>query len=112
MTDNDKELLMLAAKAIGCTLRQSAFDRKTLILIEAGNERRVWSPLEDDGDALRLLNSLRLTVYHCDLSVVIKHKQYSWEWMGEMINEEHGDRNAATRRAIVRAAAEIGRGMA
>ena len=122
---SDRELLEMAAKAIGYSdvrvpygsdkihawmpLPRSYNEIVGAYTVDYGH--REWDPLNDDGDALRLAVSLRLTVYHDDLAVIIKHKRYSWEWLGEMINEDNGDRDAATRRAIVRAAAEIGRQM-
>lgn len=75
----------------------------------------VWNPLTDDGDALRLavkLNmSLLLDAHHdgCVLAQWDNHKiETESIWFHE--NSEK-DANAATRRAIVRAAAEIGKGM-
>ena len=86
----DKELLFYAAKAarIDYSLRgqvPTRFDGKDFI---------VWNPLEHDGDALRLAVKLHL----------LEHS-----WLGDMSNEP--DPYAATRRAIVRAAAEIGKEM-
>lgn len=85
---NDKELLELAAKAAGM---------RHLITAEAHGEEYAgqWNPLTDDGDALRL-------------AVVIGHD------ITVMKNKTcHSDAElcAATRRAIVRVAAEIGKGM-
>ena len=54
-----------------------------------------WNPLTDDGDALRL-------------AVKIKWVPSRVEVVGLSMNE---DPYAATRRAIVKAAAEIGKGM-
>lgn len=76
----DRELLELAAKAVG-------IDNKKL-----NHPVNFWSPLTDDGDALRLAVKLRIEV--CSKGM-----------------EAFGDPYAATRRAIVRAAAEIGRSM-
>lgn len=53
-----------------------------------------WNPLTDDGDALRLAVKLHLL---------------ESSWLGDMSKE--ADPYAATRRAIVRAAAEIGESM-
>ena len=64
----------------------------------------IWNPLTDDGDALRLAVKLGLTItsnYHVEqkgLGVIV---------FTEL--EDSEDFCAATRRAIVRAAAEIGR---
>ena len=66
----------------------------------------IWNPLTDDGDALRLAVKLGLTItsnYHVEqkgLGVIV---------FTEL--EDSEDFCAATRRAIVRAAAEIGRQM-
>lgn len=111
MNESDRELLELAAKAAGiqCEWHLGCGDALCLTAKEASSI--YWNPLRDDGDAFRLAAALRLTIYHDDLSVVIKHKRYSWDWLGEMINEDSGDRASATRRAIVRAAAAIGKAM-
>ena len=109
--DTDREILEMAAKAAGvaATWHYGCGDALYLTLPDAA--AIYWNPLRDDGQAFRLANALRLTVYHVDLAVIVKHKQYSWEWMGEIVHEDTGDRNASARRAIVRAAAEIGKGM-
>lgn len=107
----DRELLELAAKAAGIKYEWHHGCGDALHLTAPDATAIYWNPLSDDGDAARLANALRLTTYHDDLAVIIKHKRYSWEWMGEMVDEDGGDRNAATRRAIVRAAAAIGEQM-
>ena len=119
----DRELLELAAKAADIAIEYRAASRSnigsslTKFVVTAwhgpflGGTDVSWNPLTDDGDAFRLANALHLTVYHAELAVVVKHKQYSWEWMGEGVNEDTGDRNASARRIITRAAAEIGRSM-
>jgi hypothetical protein len=105
----DKELLELAAKAAGIELE--FVDAEGTYWL--GNEVP-WNPLTDDGDALRLAVKLRLDVMtDCPNSVCIEvpiGKKDNW------ITENTGDDSfenvlIATRRAIVRAAAEIGRGM-
>ena len=102
----DRELIELAAKAAGIDgIATQPFEGLYL----SGNG--AWNPLESDYDAFRLAVKLQLAISHAELSVVIRHKRYSWEWMGEMVNEDNGDRYAATRRAITRAAAEIGKEM-
>lgn len=108
----DRELLEFAAKAAGIEIDWDG-GRALVVQMFRGHLKNWvdWDPLTDDGDALRLAVKLRLTIYHDELAVIIKHKRYSWEWMGEMVSEDGGDRNSATRRAIVRAAAEIGKAM-
>jgi len=107
---NDRELLQLAAKAAGYTLTDH-YDVDGRYWPWCHELERNWCPLGDDGDAFRLANTLRLTVYHAELAVIVKHKQYSWDWIGEGVNEVTGDRDASARRAIVMGAAEIGRRM-
>lgn len=84
----DRELLDLAAKVAG---------------VQPGDERLNWNPLADDGDALRLAVELRLVVdVGCEAVHVFKD--------GPGVTVPLGlDPGKAARRAIVRAAAEIGR---
>lgn len=78
----------------------------------------VWNPLADGGDALRLAVKLKIAFFppendEGDFAVasiaegVLSDDGDAWiqEWV------KGGDKLAATRRAIVRAAAEIGRAM-
>ena len=96
----DRELLELAAKAAG-ELTPSWYGNTAYF---DGVLCR-WNPLTDDGDALRLAVKLGLLVdcaSHC-----ARPLPDSIEWQ-----EGSGpDECANTRRAIVRAAAEIGMGM-
>ena len=103
----DRELLELAAKAagVGPVIR---FEGGGLI-IGPNRHSRYWCPLTDDGDALRLAVQLCLHVTAGPLASAASWPPHG-AWLQEVI-EAHGlDRNAATRRAIVRAAAEIGIG--
>ena len=89
---NDKELLELAAKAAG---------------FPSGWVIQGWDPLTDDGDALRLAVRLSLmldTDYNGCAAV-------GSAALCEILEPHNGETCAATRRAIVRAAAEIGRRM-
>jgi hypothetical protein len=100
---NDKELLELAAKAAGIELTWSN------PYVSVGDFARVpnWNPLTDDGDALRLAVKLRL-----ELGFPKEYCVWSFGTNGVVCTEDpSNDPYAATRRAIVRAAAEIGRGM-
>ena len=99
----DRELLERAAKAAGYEYAKHG----GYIVVDGipGN----WNPLTDDGDALRLAVKLKLKVYQGDL-VAIVHPRMSHAYIAEEY-ERNGDHYAATRRAIVRAAAEIGKGM-
>ena len=112
----DKELLELAAKAAGIRLDYSRFNgggTENTGFDLAGNavldwhNYKTWNPLTDDGDALRLAVRLRLSVSMFDDAVGIGVK-------GAFCYREYDitpDPNADTRRAIVRAAAEIGKAM-
>ena len=104
---NDRELLELAAKAAGISVYgPNDYDGLTL---SSGSH---WNPLTDDGDALRLAVKLSFTVQ-------IEHEDE--EEPRTYVVGEHGyclavedhdnDPDIATRRAIVRAAAEVGRAM-
>lgn len=98
---SDRELLELAAKAAGVEIewRRSAgayyYDDH-----ETGREE--WSPLDDDGQALRLAVKL-----HMQVSITTEScRAETLPVLGVRVNDK--DEMAATRRAIVRAAAAIG----
>jgi hypothetical protein len=98
----DRELLELAAKAIGLTLRYNYLGGR--------DANQPWDPLTDDGDALRLAVQLKLAFsYPFDEAVV--RVWYGDEGQEPIYEDQQPDPYAATRRAIVRAAAEIGRAM-
>ena len=121
MTDEDKTLLELAAKAAGIKYDPEAskpnpvsgawfglwltYDREP-----TEYDRRRWNPLCDDGDALRLAVKLHLSVeiwagssLHKQGVTIVEHDDVAVEFPHE------SDPYTATRRAIVRAAAEIGK---
>jgi hypothetical protein len=93
----DRELLEAAAKAEGHAY--------PWVLPARGGERP-WNPLTDDGDALRLAVKLKMTVDITDEASGAG--AIGLKWCSEPYKD---DPYAATRRAIVRAAAEIGRSM-
>ena len=100
----DRELLELAAKAAWYE-PEEYIDSKNMLVIfnpESGTSNNLWGPLTDDGDALRLAVKLKINIDtalsyfgapddNCNCSI---HKTEPY---------------AATRRAIVIAAAEIGK---
>jgi hypothetical protein len=91
----DKELLELAAKAAGIEIEWYAPNLEVWDFSQVPD----WNPLTDDGAALRLAVKLRVSV-HVDENMTDV----------EACTEAHlSDPCAATRRAIVRAAAEIGK---
>lgn len=102
---SDRKLLELAAKAAGIEGELTEYG----VWLKGGG---VWRPHTDDGDALRLAVKLGL-----DVSVSKKHKDTMASYFlkkdvaGAIFQKWDNDSLAATRRAIVRAAAEIGRNM-
>ncbi len=122
----DRELLELAAKAAG--VRHVVYSNGYsgalgLMQLDLADRQTIaWSPLADDGDALRLavrleveltFSTARKTVYAQTkhLLGISKDGEASYQ-AHEYFKEPYGqDKDAATRRSIVRAAAEIGKGM-
>lgn len=96
----DRELLKLAAKAAGVVHDGVGYLSPTGLPMH-------WNPLNDDGDALRLAVKLRMTI--CTLSDSIEVISYDNSICSNEMTWEGEDPYAATRRAIVRAAAEIGK---
>ena len=103
---NDKELLELAAKAAGLKPTTNALGQPSWTT-GLGSGCFAWNPLQDDGDALRLAVKLEMTIDIDDKKVIAFGVFYGY-LKSEAIND---DPYAAARRAIVRAAAEIGKEM-
>ena len=103
----DKELLELAARAAGIAwVRHAENTECASLLLKKGGW---WNPLTDDGDALRLAVKLELSLDLFDFAITCG---YPANGEGNELDEPVvGDPYAATRRAIVRAAAEIGKEM-
>jgi len=111
----DRELLELAANAAGINvIRCRLSDPGCLDMLIANSARNPyqvagpWNPLTDDGDALRLAVKLLIQVYPDDDNVEVF--QFDVGYLDEPVVDDE-QRPSATRRAIVRAAAEIGRQM-
>ena len=106
----DKELLELAAKAAGIDLFDDPAAKHGRVLrMKSGP---FWNPLIYDGDALRLAVKLHINIEIWNVDALIRTCVYILHrW--HVCFEEHytTDPYAATRRAIVRAAAEIGKKM-
>ena len=111
----DRELLELAAKAAGAlACWSSTLDDWQKDLTDPYVGGKKWNPLTDDGDALRLALHLRINIEHVETSSRKPHGVNCWPvGRGDCSKFETAlpDYNAATRRAIVRAAAEIGKEM-
>lgn len=102
----DRELLELAAKAAGIELHFDADGVSFYYGLYNRWNPMSWNPIKSDGDALRLAVKLRMAVAIFDDAVGIGHGGYSYSE-----DDIGADPYATTRRAIVRAAAEIGRSM-
>lgn len=121
MTDreSDRELLELAAKAAGIEHGADRFDSGISLTLPDGRHKSMpkWNPLTDDGDALRLAVQCGLEVSFVDdepgldiRACVGFPASIERPCRIKYVFEDHrGDIFAATRLAIVRAAAEIGR---
>lgn len=107
---NDRELLELAAKAAGLTNHvyvdgvSGMCEPKVHGVPHGGyNFASAFNPLDSDGDALRLAVELGLSI----------HQGAGWVSAScpktEKKERHNGEAGPATRRAIVRAAAEIGK---
>ena len=105
----DKKLLELAAKAAGYKHTQWSPLQHPTVRWGVCTIDGIWNPLTDDGDALRLAVKLDMSVISCmeekEVGVTVL------ETALEIYEQHNDDPYAATRRAIVRAAAEIGRAM-
>lgn len=107
----DRELLELAARAAGIGLFDDEHGETWRVYYTAPNGLKRytrWNPLTDDGAALRL-------AVKCNLNVCVGYGSVSAclqdDGSFHRTEEIKDDPYAATRRAIVRAAAEIGRAM-
>ena len=98
----DREMLELAAKAAGIEHLSGEYCVSGPELWDI-ERKRWWRPLTNDGDALRLAASLDIEVVYTSDTVWAECKfgRYGVEWFGDY-------KLTATRRAIVRAAAQIG----
>jgi len=101
----DKELIELAAKAAG--LPERGWMGPAFMYVK-DNQFTDWNPLKDDGDAFRLAVKLSLTIIQDKND---KLCAVHWTDVQGCRSAYKEDPCAATRKAITRAAAEIGRNM-
>jgi hypothetical protein len=111
---DDRDLLESAAKAVGYKPHGWDEDINRLLVEDDQGPGRPWNPLRDDGDALRLAVKLHIDmVFHVgddELTVQGIAPAPGNPDEGWTFTEGWGDdKEAATRRAIVRAAAAIGK---
>jgi hypothetical protein len=107
----DRELLELAAKAAGVEVEWRLGVREGGYYFGETGRWLEWNPLTDDGDALRLAVALNLCVnFESQPDGAEVYAFANWADDPTEADEPLGrDAGAATRRAIVRAAAEIER---
>ena len=112
----DHELLEMAAKAVGIALKPMQINNMTYqgddrfigYMTDPGQWPRGWfDPLTDDDDAFKLVVDCQLDIAYSGSWVFVSRDE-QFDEVGEAIG---ADARAATRRAIVKAAAEIGKGM-
>lgn len=108
MADDDRKLLEDAARAAGLEMDTTRRDRP--LILDADGRQHDWDPLDDDGDALRLAVALEFCT-----GLIRRPKLGEFYAVAGRYGEYRedvgsGDPCAATRRAIVRAAAAMGRG--
>lgn len=99
----DRELLELAAKAAGYE-----GDFSPPYEIKIGHDWFEWNPLEYNGDALQIAVTLGMTLSFDGGVAEASSKLHGAK---EPFYERSKDKSDAARRAIVRAAAEIGKAM-
>ena len=118
----DRDLLELAAKAAGVQLLWTCGGQPVNVptLFKGMGSDEVWNPLTDDGDALRLAVRLRLHArqfpivddgFDAPLGMVEVWRVDDEDPLHVEFLRSGDDRLVTTRRAIVRAAAEIGKEM-
>lgn len=109
MMNGDRRLLELAAQAAGLMFDPTVRHRDGLLVVRPGarcqSDQMLWNPLNDDGQAFRLAVQLGIEIGWYDRLGYATARALT----GRRKHEEYGtDPYAATRRAIVRAAAAIG----
>lgn len=107
----DKELLENAAKAMGFVEPHSYREKtNSLLWLSESGFPSTWSPLTDDGEALRMAVRLQLSLDFFDDTICVAYT------INEKIKQlyepvDTDEPYASARMAIVRAAAEIGKDM-
>lgn len=108
----DRELLEAAAEAAGHdALTWYEWMGESGMIDACDPDCGYWNPLTDDGDALRLAVALRINIEHMKTLAGADFGINCWPVgrgdCGVSQDDDLTDYNAATRRAIVRAAAAL-----
>lgn len=107
---SDKELLELAAKAVGVAVVRwndglEPYSSGLGFILDSG---RLWNPRTNDGDGARMEAALGIHVaWHSD-GVVCGLR---WAGSTELFDDNGGDKQASRRMASLRVAAEHGKAM-
>lgn len=107
---DDYELLKLAAKAAGRVV-EAISPGKGLLVAQGDGVSAWWNPLTTDGDALRLAAKLKIDIEWQATNPFPEPRVEAYQRNDEgsyFCSDEHED---DYRRAIVRAAAEVGKAM-
>lgn len=111
MTDDIKELLTLAAKACGRSVKFTDSPKGGCYLLDGGEAAGWWAPHLDDGDGARMEAELTISVewhsYDVAASSICPGPSIRTK---EEYADHNNDRQAARRWASLRAAAAIGGG--
>lgn len=102
----DGELLEFAAKAAG--VKRSSLDNGETFYIGVATDH-AWNPLIYDGDAMRLSAHLRIDLTFYNGFQEVHAEPANSDGLSASIEKYGDDLLASARRAIVRAASEIGR---
>jgi len=103
----DNELLELSAKAYGCKRIEYRHGSDAFYYDDPDSGREHWCPIDNDGQAFRLMVALNLEINVGTEKTIAVSKPLD---SGVKITVDHfGDPLLSTRLAIVRAAAEIGK---
>jgi len=101
---DDKELLELAAKAVGAEW----CDEEGTFYLTPGNE---WNPRSNSGDCADMETELWIDLTWLPGSVLAQSSIYASSCAMERFSSHNGDKKAARRAASVRCAAMVGKAM-
>ena len=114
---NDQQLLEMAAKAAG--IKGTLIEQEGMFSIRVepkilGQKYYFWNPLYNDSQAFRLSMKLSMHVASTGTNVLARSKSVHVEYYDaetDLFGNEQSNLMKAARRAIVRAAAEVGEAM-